>query len=309
MDNSDAQYSNFRDNIPILWVVVLGHFALRRGFDKLFAKMFPTPPQNSSYRASHNITRRKIFDVLFAVVFLTCLHSVSILKILVILAANYLISFFHPDSVFNPILTWVFNIGVLFANEYFEGYHFRLILPWLIAGEGAGVGYAMDHLFGGGLLPRWEISFNITVLRLISYNMDHYWAARRLPQTNDRMVLGRDHGSVQEVRSHAETDAEQGASAGGEEGTVHDDDDESFEEQLILEQKKRLLDPANISEKDRIGTPAIMQDYGFLNYLAYVLYSPLYLAGPIITFNDFIHQVLLPLLCSPPFFFFLPRRL
>jgi D-alanyl-lipoteichoic acid acyltransferase DltB (MBOAT superfamily) len=33
-----------------------------------------------------------------------------------------------------------------------------------------------------------------------------------------------------------------------------------------------------------------MEDYGFFNYLAYVLYSPLYLAGPIITFNDFVHQ-------------------
>lgn len=30
------------------------------------------------------------------------------------------------------------------------------------------------------------------------------------------------------------------------------------------------------------------------NYLAYVLYSPLYLAGPIITFNYYISQVLCP---------------
>jgi len=28
----------------------------------------------------------------------------------------------------------------------------------------------------GGLIPRWEILFNITVLRLISFNLDYYWS-------------------------------------------------------------------------------------------------------------------------------------
>jgi len=31
--------------------------------------------------------------------------------------------------------------------------------------------------------------------------------------------------------------------------------------------------------------------YSYFNYLAYLFYPPLYLAGPIITFNDFIHQM------------------
>lgn len=30
-----------------------------------------------------------------------------------------------------------------------------------------------------GLLPRWHISWNITMLRLISFNMDRYWAAKK----------------------------------------------------------------------------------------------------------------------------------
>ena len=34
-----------------------------------------------------------------------------------------------------------------------------------------------------------------------------------------------------------------------------------------------------------------LQDYTWQNYLAYVLYPPLYIAGPIITFNSFINQV------------------
>lgn len=34
-------------------------------------------------------------------------------------------------------------------------------------------------------------------------------------------------------------------------------------------------------------------DYHFMAYLAYILYSPLYIAGPIINFNAFYHQVII----------------
>lgn len=34
-----------------------------------------------------------------------------------------------------------------------------------------------------------------------------------------------------------------------------------------------------------------LQDYTWQNYLAYALYPPLYIAGPIITFNSFITQI------------------
>lgn len=33
------------------------------------------------------------------------------------------------------------------------------------------------------------------------------------------------------------------------------------------------------------------ESYAFANYVAYILYPPLYIAGPIITFNDFLWQV------------------
>jgi len=54
--------------------------------------------------------------------------------------------------------------------------------------------------------------------------------------------------------------------------------------------KKKQLDPANLSERDRIATPAPPQDFSFRNYIAYTIYAPLYLTGPIITFNDYISQ-------------------
>ena len=68
-------------------------------------------------------------------------------------------------SIWNPILTWTFNIGLLFANDHFEGYPWvRLspILAWMDEYQGA--------------LTHWFVHWNIMTLRLISYNMDFYWS-------------------------------------------------------------------------------------------------------------------------------------
>ena len=45
-----------------------------------------------------------------------------------------------------------------------------------------------------------------------------------------------------------------------------------------------------MSDRDRVDISALPEDYNYRNYLAYVLYSPLYLAGPILTFNEYISQ-------------------
>ena len=54
--------------------------------------------------------------------------------------------------------------------------------------------------------------------------------------------------------------------------------------------KKKQLDPANLSDRERVNIPARPKDYSFRSYLAYALYSPLYIAGPIMTFNEYISQ-------------------
>lgn len=55
--------------------------------------------------------------------------------------------------------------------------------------------------------------------------------------------------------------------------------------------QKKQLDPANLSEKDRVNIPADVKDFTYRNYVAYAIYAPLYLAGPILTFNDYISQL------------------
>lgn len=137
-----------------------------------------------SARADDRLDRRTRFDVAFSMLFLLALHGFSAFKILIILYVNYsLATKLRREYV--PWVTWIFNIGILFANELGQGYPYasivRLILPWPTSTAAhpqqerqSAWGTTLDSY--GGLLPRWEILFNITVLRLISFNLDYYWS-------------------------------------------------------------------------------------------------------------------------------------
>ena len=135
-----------------------------------------------SAAADARLNQRISFDVLFAGIFLAALHGFSAFKILAILYANYCIATKLPRS-YVPAVTWVFNIGTLFANEFSRGYSYANIVgaffPAASSASEKGlvtenIGHMLDNY--GGLIPRWEVLFNFTILRLISFNLDYYWS-------------------------------------------------------------------------------------------------------------------------------------
>ncbi|TRX94135.1 hypothetical protein FHL15_004903 [Xylaria flabelliformis] len=246
-DATDAQYRTFRNNIPYLAALLIFHPLLRKLYNLVIYRV------NSGGQASRptleeadqRLNQRASFDFGFAIIYLLALHGVSAFKILGILYLNYQVATALPRKMV-PVATWVFNIGILFANELGKGYKFRNIALFLWTFLSGGLidesnsslvnwGAWLDSY--GGLMGRWEILFNITVLRLISFNLDYYWSLER--------------------RSYSPVE----------------------------------LDPSSLSERDRISTPAQAKDFSFRNYIAYAIYAPLYLAGPIITFNDYISQL------------------
>ncbi|KAI9744552.1 MAG: glycerol transporter [Claussenomyces sp. TS43310] len=254
IDVSDSQYSTFRENIPYMSILVICHPLFRRFYNTLRPLSKTRAVQNgqangtnahhiSAAEAEARLDQRATFDFGFALIFLTALHGFSALKVVSILYLNFCIATRLPKQHV-PIMTWAFNVGILFANELCAGYHFASIVEFMspTGQEGAekmpNWGTWMDS--HGGIMPRWEILFNITVLRLISFNMDYYW---------------------------------------------------SLDRRAASPMEKKQLDPANLSERDRISLPADTKDYSFRNYIAYILYGPLYLTGPIITFNDYISQL------------------
>jgi hypothetical protein len=59
------------------------------------------------------------------------LHGASILKIFAILALNYSVAKVCKGSKLGPVLTWIFNGAILFANEINSGYQFGNFHPSL----------------------------------------------------------------------------------------------------------------------------------------------------------------------------------
>jgi D-alanyl-lipoteichoic acid acyltransferase DltB (MBOAT superfamily) len=212
-----------------------------------------------SAAADARLDQRVSFDVIFACIFLTVLHGFSIFKIAAVLYANYCLATKLPRS-YVPAASWIFAVGTLFANEFTKGYSyaaiFGMFLPASVSEKGqpaTNFGHTLDSY--GGLMSRWEVLFKFTILRLVSFNLDYYWSL------NSRV------GSPLEVHHSL---------------LPHNDQANNS--------KKKQLDPSNLSERDRVTIPAKPSDFSFRNYFAYAMYSPLYLAGPIVTFNDWISQ-------------------
>lgn len=182
-DNTDPQYHTFRANLPYLAALLTLHPLCRKAWNRFY---LPLPPgKTGPDTAQARLEQRASFDYCFALIFLAALHGFSIFKILAILWINFNLATSLPRR-FIPAATWAFNIGVLFLNELCDGYHYRDIAAVLsgasphlvrtehIDGTLTAWGTWMDSC--SGIMSRWEILFNITVLRLISFNMDYYWS-------------------------------------------------------------------------------------------------------------------------------------
>ena len=194
VDNSDAQYRGFRDNLPVMAVILVLHPLLRRAWEKFSGVSGSEGAANGSLKregvveqqAEVRMKSRIRFDLAFAAIFLLALHGISAFKVLAILTINYQIATALPRQ-YVTIATWVFNIGILFANELCRGYPLASVASLLLpstttnadpkAESEMGWGAWLDSY--GGLLPRWEVLFNITVLKMIAFNFDYLWSLDR----------------------------------------------------------------------------------------------------------------------------------
>lgn len=185
IDVSDAQYHVFRENLPYQVALLLFHPLLR----KLWNRVYPTPGRRSEGGANR-MQQRASFDYAWAYIFLFALHGFSSIKILTIFLINYLLATRLPRR-FIPAATWIFNISILFANELCQGYRFRNIFSYISPASPAVIDESVQYVdstlmaFGGwldqyrGLLARWEVLFNFTILRSVSFNLDYYWCIEK----------------------------------------------------------------------------------------------------------------------------------
>ncbi len=67
------------------------------------------------------------FYILSSLLMLAILHGASILKVVCILSINFAIAKATGGTRFAIPATWIFNGGVLLANEWYEGYTFETL--------------------------------------------------------------------------------------------------------------------------------------------------------------------------------------
>ncbi|KAL9647636.1 hypothetical protein ABK040_015126 [Willaertia magna] len=152
IDLTDPQWRSFRTFIPLLAIGSIIFILLSKLIRHI---LFP-----KSTLASF------IFYFISSLLFVYFLHGNFMLIIVFVALVNYLIGRIFGSSKWNPFLSWMFNLIILFSSDYYDGYSFTYFkLP-----------YWLDYNKG---VLRWETYFNITFCRLISYNMDYCEQIRR----------------------------------------------------------------------------------------------------------------------------------
>ncbi|CAI0434431.1 unnamed protein product [Linum tenue] len=219
-DVSDAQWRNFRGNLPIL-TSVFALFAVVANALKAFLSL--------------GAKGMAISWILISLSYLAYLHGACTIYILLIASANYILVMIFARTKYFSFAIWVFNIFVLVCNRIYEGYSFSIF----------GEQWAYLDNFRGTF--RWHICFNFVILRMLSFGYDYHWANQQ------RHFDQRKH--IQ--RCHT-------CKSGG------------ICYQLLQERSLPI------------------DNFSFSVYLSYLVYAPLYLAGPIISFNAFASQLDMP---------------
>ncbi|KAK9282339.1 hypothetical protein L1049_005255 [Liquidambar formosana] len=219
-DVSDAQWRNFRGNLPLL-TIVFGSFALVA----------------NSFRAYFHFKARgmSIFWLLISLTYLSYLHGACIIFILAISSINFLlVKIFAQTKYFSSVL-WIFNISFLLCNRVYEGYSFSIL------------GHRLAYLDNFRGTFRWHICFNFVILRMISFGYDYHWAHR------DSRFDHKKHIQRCHICKSGKT-------------CYH-----SLQERSVQNDK-----------------------FSFSIYLCYLVYAPLYIAGPVLGFNAFASQLDMP---------------
>lgn len=175
------------------------------------------------FKLIQNLTCYSFHSVL-SIALIIGLHGSHSVFPLTLSLTSFLLSKLLAGSKLFFSFIWIFNIITMLANEYFNGYSFRML----------DVNLSYLDLYKG--LMRWHVFYRFTMLRNISFGLDLHWS--------------KFSHSISIKPSHK------------------------------LDQSERKC--LNLQEND----------YNLSNFVNYAFYPPLYIAGPIMTFNDFVHQKL-----------------
>ncbi|TPP50940.1 MBOAT, membrane-bound O-acyltransferase family protein [Leishmania donovani] len=216
------------------------------------------------------------FYTVVGVVFVIFVHGPHFFLPLLIIIANYVIfsrlQRWCPYWLFMVIM-WAAHVTLLYLIEINDGfeqtpwlqYYTSCILSHLQAIQGDAEAIPWEQRM------RWCVAFRMSTLRLIAFNYDLWEATHAAARARDRARAKHDTGCV-ECAQLREQNAASAAALPAEALRCY------------KYRTEYARDPA---------------DYNFLNYAAYVLFPPLYLAGPMSSFNAFVSHMRVPSTSMP----------
>lgn len=216
-DLSDPQWNTLRKFFPLLGGGLVLHVTISSIFKRLEEKRSGT---------------RAWFYAVTGVVFVLVLHGRGAVWNLLACSSCFLAGQLLGSSRWTLAVTWGICLYVKWASDYYRGFE-ATSLQYLVPSF-------LDHHRG---LYAWQIQFNLTLLRIISFNTERYWSLKR----------------------------------------------EASKDGAGNEEMVDLKDSSPLKQDNPASS-----EFSFVNFLGYVYYIPLYIAGPICRFPAWVDQVRRP---------------
>ncbi|KAJ1501163.1 glycerol transporter [Coelomomyces lativittatus] len=165
--------------------------------------------------------------------------------------------------------TWILNIGFMIGVPWlYGGGNESGLVTWVqwIWGDGS-----MKKSWYRGIVP-WHEGFKFSILRMISFNLDYCWSQR-----SSRIAVLDTHTCPTTSRRTSLSDA-----------SLSPTSTSSSSSSPYVCGCPRL----------RNELPHVVSEYSWTHYFVYLMYPPLYFAGPIMSFNQFLSQVQHPYVLS-----------
>lgn len=144
----------------------------------------PSSPKSSYSLPMGRLGRRRLaFSIASSVVFLAVMHGYHAVFPVVLVCVSYSVGHLTKGTRWALPCTWATAILFIWIKEYYHGAISYKHLVW-------------DQLAGldtqRGLHP-WRLSFNLAILRIVSFNVDLHWAeVDRRRRRRGGVVAGRD---------------------------------------------------------------------------------------------------------------------
>lgn len=296
IDTADGQWRDLRDKMWLLWVamfaVTISHFAFKimtlgtkfGNKKKINNKdiINQTSTRSSSLSIDNNnnsiddivikneleedIPPSSYFRLIVGIAFIMLLHGRHSLVVLIISYLGFKLAKSQTNSKNSTLYTWIYAISILLFKESYRLQHrpeFHFLRP------------IFDRTFGG--LYGWQLPANFLILRIISFSFDYYWSCSY--HKDKSSINNNENQSIHITSTNTNDENKKSNLRNRNKSSTSQDSNET----IILNTNKEETQP--IRNKHRQ-----LNEYNFINFIAYILYPPLYMAGPIMSFNDFVEN-------------------